>query len=121
MRYGLRMRSSAPSRARLSALFKVAFAASTVALLSACAPVAGLFGGGGPGVQEARCRAAGAEAVVGRTLDARVVSDAILGAGALRSRTLRPGMAATTAGGVDPMRLNIEVDNEGRVRRLSCG
>ena len=71
------------------------------------------------GIQDARCHAAGAESVLGRNLDARVIEEAIAGSGALRTRVIRPGSSATTD--LDPLRLNIEVDQSGRIRRMVCG
>ena len=70
-------------------------------------------------IPQARCRAAGAEAVLGRTVDEQVISDAIVGSGAMRSRVIRPGSNVTLE--LDPQRLNLEVDETGRVRRLRCG
>jgi hypothetical protein len=70
-------------------------------------------------IPQARCRAAGAEAVLGRTVDEQVISDAIVGSGAMRSRVIRPGANVTQE--LDPLRLNIEVDETGRIRRLRCG
>lgn len=71
------------------------------------------------GAAEARCRAAGAQAELGKTVDAAVTETARASAGALRARVLRAGDAITQE--VDPQRLNIEVDGEGRIRRLRCG
>jgi hypothetical protein len=84
-----------------------------VCSLAACA-------GGAPsgGDVAARCRAAGAESVLGKELDHQVTQDALRASGALRSRVVRPGSAGTLE---DPMRLNIEVDDSGRIRRLQCG
>ena len=70
-------------------------------------------------IPQARCRAAGAEAVLGRTVDEQVISDAIVGSGAMRSRVIRPGSNVTLE--LDPLRLNLEVDEAGRVRRVRCG
>jgi hypothetical protein len=71
------------------------------------------------GISQAQCRAARAQAFLGKTADDHVVSDAIVAAGAMRSRILRPGASATTDR--DPLRLNIEVDAENRIRRMVCG
>jgi hypothetical protein len=71
------------------------------------------------GISEARCRAAGAETVLGQTLDQQVQEQALLQSGALRTRVIRPGMAVTMD--ADPLRLNIEVDDTGRIRRMVCG
>jgi hypothetical protein len=72
-----------------------------------------------PALSEARCRAAGAEAELGKTVDDSVAVNARTSAGALRSRIIRPGTAVTMD--ADPQRLNIEVDDTGRIRRLRCG
>jgi hypothetical protein len=85
-------------------------------VLAACA---GGGSGSAAGIQEARCRAAGAESVLGQMVDDRLVTEAIAGAGALRARIIKPGGAVTQE--VDPLRLNVEVDDSGRIRRLRCG
>ena len=85
------------------------------ALLGGCAPVAS----GGPRLPDARCRAAGAEAELGKNVDDEVAENARMGAGAMRARIVRPGQAVTMD--ADPQRLNIEVDETGRIRRLRCG
>ena len=97
-------------------LFCIALAAF---MQLACAPVDGFLGVTSSQAPQAQCRAAGAETVLGQTLDARLMSEAILGAGALRSRVIQPGAAVTMDS--DPMRLNLEVDERGRIRRLRCG
>jgi hypothetical protein len=79
----------------------------------------GLLSSREPGMAEARCRAAGAEAQLGQTISDNVAEDARAQAGAMRARVLRIGQPATTE--VDPQRLNIEVDETGRIRRLRCG
>jgi len=66
-----------------------------------------------------RCRAAGAQAELGKTVSEQVVDDARYAAGAMRTRVIRPGQAVTMD--ADPQRLNIEVDETGRIRRLRCG
>jgi hypothetical protein len=71
------------------------------------------------GMSEARCRAAGAESVLGRTLDQQVLQEALMGSGGLRTRVIQPGSVVTQDH--DPMRLNIEVDQTGRIRRMVCG
>ena len=84
--------------------------------LQACAHLSGDRTGTIP---QARCRAAGAEAVLGRMVDEQVIRDAIVGSGAMRSRVIRPGSNVTLE--LDPLRLNLEVDETGRVRRVRCG
>lgn len=85
------------------------------AALAGCAP----FAGGEPRLPDARCRAAGAEAELGKNVDDETAENARMGAGALRARIIRPGQAVTMD--ADPQRLNIEVDETGRIRRLRCG
>lgn len=82
-----------------------------LASLSGCAD--------GPRMPEPRCRAAGAEAELGKTADEKIVDDARYAAGAMRTRVIRPGQPVTMD--ADPQRLNIEVDETGRIRRLRCG
>jgi hypothetical protein len=72
-----------------------------------------------PRLPEPRCRAAGAAAELGKTADEKVVDDARYAAGAMRTRVIRPGQVVTME--LDPQRLNIEVDETGRIRRLRCG
>jgi hypothetical protein len=71
------------------------------------------------GMGPAQCRAAGAQEFLGQELDPHVVEKARAHAGALRSRVIRPGDAVTMD--ADPLRLNLEVDDSGIVRRLRCG
>lgn len=99
--------------------FKCIAAFIAITALQGCAPMEGLFNTTATGATPARCQAAGAQSVLGKTVEARVVSEAILGAGALRSRIIRPGDAVTMD--VDPLRLNVEVDAGGRITRLRCG
>ena len=84
-------------------------------LLAACAQVSG----SGPQLSEARCRAAGAQAELGKTIDPAVTEATRAAAGALRARVIKPGDAVTMD--ADPQRLNIEVDDTGKIRRLRCG
>jgi hypothetical protein len=65
------------------------------------------------------CHAAGAAGVLGSRVDEHVLEEALRGSGALRSRVIQPGGVGTTD--VDPMRLNIQVDDTGRIRRMVCG
>ena len=92
----------------------LSFAISLLALasLSGCA-------NGGERYPEPRCRAAGAQAELGKTVSEQTVDDARYAAGAMRTRVIRPGQAVTMD--ADPQRLNIEVDETGRIRRLRCG
>lgn len=71
------------------------------------------------GINQASCRAAGAERVLGQKADEHVIEQALALSGGLRTRVIRPESPLSTAS--DPMRLNIEVDAEGRIRRMVCG
>ena len=86
--------------------------AAVLLSLAACA-------GDSSRIPQAQCHAAGAEAVLGKNVDEQLIDQAIQGSGALRSRVIRPGANVTME--LDPMRLNIEVDGTGRIRRLRCG
>ena len=91
---------------------RLTFAAAVLLTLAACASDSG-------GIKQAQCHAVGAEAVLGKSVDEQVIDHAIVGAGAMRSRVIKPG--ANVSMEVDPLRLNIEVDETGHVRRLRCG
>lgn len=84
--------------------------------IAACGP---LLTDNEPRYPEARCRAAGAQAQLGKDIDDETAENARMEAGAMRARIIRPGQAVTMD--VDPQRLNIEVDETGRIRRLRCG
>jgi hypothetical protein len=92
--------------------FRLAISLPILLVLAAC-------GSTDPSLPEARCRAAGAEAELGKTVNEKVADDARYAAGAMRVRVIRPGQAVTMD--ADPQRLNIEVDETGRIRRLRCG
>lgn len=72
-----------------------------------------------PAMSEPRCRAAGAREELGKMLDDEVADNARAAAGAMRARVIKPGQAVTQE--IDPQRLNIEVDDTGKIRRLRCG
>ena len=91
---------------------RLTLTAAVLLSLAACA--------GDPGrIPQAQCHAVGAEAALGKTVDEQIIDKAIVGAGAMRSRVIKPGTVATME--VDPLRLNIELDETGRIRRLRCG
>jgi hypothetical protein len=71
------------------------------------------------GMGPAQCRAAAAQEFLGQEAQGRTVDEARAHAGALRSRVIRPGDAVTMD--ADPLRLNLEVDAGGTIRRLRCG
>jgi hypothetical protein len=93
-----------------------------VALLAVALTQAACGGYGGTrsaGMGAARCTAANAKQFLGQELDARNADEARAYAGALRSRIIKPGEPVTMD--VDPLRLNVEVDDQGRIHRLRCG
>ncbi len=71
------------------------------------------------GMNEATCRAAGAQAVLGRPFSDMTEAEALRGSGGLRTRVIPPGGVVTMDH--DPMRLNIELDDTGTIRRMRCG
>lgn len=66
-----------------------------------------------------RCNAAPAQFAVGRNVDVALEGDARARAGARTSRVLKPGQVVTMEFNAE--RLNLSVDNAGRVTRVSCG
>lgn len=102
---------------------KVAAGLLSLCTLASCASDAPQLGslGGSPGpLPEPVCRAAGAEAQLGKRVDDEVADSARAEAGAMRARIVRYGGVTSTAN-TDPQRLNIEVDETGHIRRLRCG
>ena len=99
---------------------RILFAVLTVAATQAAC--GSLFGPStsSAGMGPAECRAAGARQFLGQELEPHVVDDARAYAGAMRSRVLKPG-DVITRGDVDPLRLTIELNEAGRIRRLRCG
>lgn len=71
------------------------------------------------GASEAVCRAAGAQAVLGRPFNDMTEAEALRASGGLRTRVIPPGGVVTMDH--DPMRLNIELDAAGNIRRMRCG
>jgi len=100
-----------PTRFPLTAVISVAL------LLAACADRSANIMGAGP---SAGCHAVGAAGVLGQRLDERVMQEALRDSGALRTRVIPPGVVGVT-GDVDPMRLNIQLDAQGRIHRMVCG
>lgn len=68
---------------------------------------------------EASCNAPAAQRFVGQKLDGTVQEGAKTAAGARTVRVIEPGMAVTMDYRYD--RLNIEVDDAGRILRIHCG
>ena len=92
-------------------------------LSPACACALVLAGCGAFGtttaLPEARCRAAGAAAELGKPLDDHRKELARMGAGAARTEVVPYG--APPRRDADPQRLNIEVDQQRVIQRLRCG
>src|SRR5688500_6631963 len=105
-------------------LFSSSVALSRLLLVLVTLTVSGcsslpLFGTSEPSIPEARSQAAAAKAYLGQVLDANVLAAARAAAGGMRTRVLPLGAVATTDS--DPMRLNIEIDQGKRIRRMQCG
>lgn len=66
-----------------------------------------------------RCNAAPAQFAVGRNVNAALEGDARARAGAKTSRVLKPGQVVTMEFNAE--RLNLSVDDAGRVTRVNCG
>ena len=69
--------------------------------------------------QAGRCEAAKAERVIGQPYSPDLAERAARSAGAREARKLTPGGAATTDLQTD--RLNLHVDDQDVVRRVTCG
>lgn len=91
-------------------------AAGLTAALGGCAQSAGTASMGAP---PAQCRAAGAQSVLGRPFNDMTEAEALRASGGLRTRVIPPGGVVTMDH--DPMRLNIELDDAGTIRRMRCG
>src|SRR4051812_24406998 len=96
----------------LSALFAVALSQVACGSLSGSSTSAS-------GMGAARCTAANAREYLGQELEVHTVDQARAHSGALRSRVIKPGDPVSTD--VDPLRLNVELGANGRIRRLRCG
>jgi len=96
---------------------RIVFALFAAALTQAAC--GGYGGTRAAGMAAARCTAANAKQFLGQELDAHNADEARAYAGALRSRVIRPGEPVTMD--VDPLRLNVELDESGRIHRLRCG
>ncbi|RYF76413.1 MAG: peptidase inhibitor I78 [Comamonadaceae bacterium] len=68
---------------------------------------------------EPQCNAAGAQFAVGQTSTPQLEAAAAYRAGAVVARSLRRGQPATTE--VDPGRLTLEVNAQGKVGAVRCG
>jgi hypothetical protein len=87
-------------------------------LMSACGtPATGQASD--PAPVSSRCNAAPAQFTMGRNVDAALENEARTRAGAKTVRTLRPNQVVTMEFNAE--RLNLTVDDAGRVTRVSCG
>ena len=102
-------------------LISTALALTAPLLMSACGNMAPASSEAPPASAPAagRCNAAPAQFAVGRNIDATLESDARARAGAKASRVLRPGQVVTMEFNAE--RLNLTVDDAGRVTRVNCG
>jgi hypothetical protein len=95
----------------------IALAASSV-LMSACGtPATGQEPA--PAPVSGRCNAAPAQFAVGRNADAALENEARMRAGAKTVRVLKPNQIVTMEFNAE--RLNLSVDDTGRVTRVNCG
>lgn len=95
----------------------IALAASSV-LMSACGtPATGQAPD--PAPVSGRCNAAPAQFAVGRTADAALENETRTRAGAKMVRVLKPNQVVTMEFNAE--RLNLSVDDAGRVTRVNCG
>ena len=102
-------------------LILTALAITAPLLIAACGNTTPASSGAAPapGPASTRCNAAPAQFATGRTIDAALESDARARAGARTSRVLKPGQVVTMEFNAE--RLNLTVDDAGRVTRVSCG
>ncbi|UUZ73263.1 starvation-inducible protein [Polaromonas sp. P1(28)-8] len=90
-------------------------------LLAACAEAPRAAGSPEPPptAVSPRCNAAPAQFAVGRTADAALAEEARIRSGARTVRVLRPNEVVTMEFNAE--RLNLAVDQAGRVIRVNCG
>jgi len=72
-----------------------------------------------PGIMDASCSAEPAQRFVGRTADEGTVQAAIAASGAKTARVIKPDMMVTMDYRGD--RLNIRVDDAGKIIEIACG
>lgn len=97
--------------------FLAALAAITSLLMSACGSTPASVEP--PAPVASRCNAAPAQFAVGRNADAALENDARTRAGAKTVRVLKPNQIVTMEFNAE--RLNLSVDDAGRVTRVACG
>lgn len=96
-----------------------ALATTAVLLMSACGTTPATSQPSDPAPVSTRCNAAPAQFAMGRNVDATLENEARTRAGAKTVRTLRPNQVVTMEFNAE--RLNLTVDDAGRVTRVSCG
>jgi hypothetical protein len=96
-----------------------AIAAAAFLLMSACGTVPATGQAPDPAPVSTRCNAAPAQFAMGRNVDAALEKEARTRAGAKAVRVLRPNQVVTMEFSAE--RLNLTVDDVGRVTRVSCG
>lgn len=105
-------------------ILQMLVAASATAVLAGCAmsPSTGGSASGGstnaPRPME-RCDATGAQWAVGKTNTEHNINEARKRSGSYMARVLRPGQPTTREFNAE--RLNLEVDNTGRIIKAFCG
>jgi hypothetical protein len=92
---------------------------SASVLMAACASAPATSNVSDPAPASSRCNAAPAQFAMGRNADAALVNEARTRAGAKTVRVLRPNEVVTMEFNAE--RLNLTVDDAGRVTRVSCG
>lgn len=73
----------------------------------------------GPGLEDASCNADAVQSFVGRKADAATVKAAVAASGAKTARVIGPDMMVTMDYRGD--RLNLSVDDAGKILAVSCG
>lgn len=105
-----------PDNSRMAAVQHRLLAVLATAVLGGCAAAPDTAS---MGAAESVCRAAGAQAVLGRKFNDMTEAEALRASGGLRTRVIPAGAMVTLDH--DPMRLNIELDEAGAIRRMRCG
>lgn len=94
-------------------------ATNTALLMSACSSAPATGQAVDPSPVSTRCNAAPAQFAVGRNADAALENEARTRAGAKAVRVLRPNQVVTMEFNAE--RLNLTVDDAGRVTQVNCG
>lgn len=93
--------------------------ATTSLLISACNSTPATGQAPDPAPVAGRCNAAPVQFAVGRNADAALENEARTRAGAKTVRVLKPNQVVTMEFNAE--RLNLSVDDAGRVMRVACG